>query len=158
MIYAGGNSWREVQDKLKQLKKLTEDKTWRGGLIPLPRDYTDLMNLAANFTCGNSVTGESKTPVVCLVCGAMVCSYSHCCETTISSFKCGGCTTHARQCGAGTGVFLRIRECFVVIHNKTTRGAYLSAPYVDEYGETDKGLKRGNPLFLDQEKYAELNR
>ena len=37
-------------------------------------------------------------------------------------------------------------------------GAYLSAPYVDEYGETDKGLKRGNPLFLDQEKYAELNR
>ena len=140
------------------LKKLTEDKTWRGGLIPLPRDYTDLMNLAANFTCGNSVTGESKTPVLCLVCGAMVCSYSHCCESTISSFKCGGCTTHARQCGAGTGVFLRIRECFVVIHNKTTRGAYLSAPYVDEYGETDKGLKRGNPLFLDQEKYAELNR
>merc|ERR1711953_490859 len=73
-------------------------------------------------TCGNSVTGESKTPVLCLVCGAIVCSYSHCCESTISSFKCGGCTTHANNCGAGTGVFLRIRECFVVIHNKITRG------------------------------------
>ena len=37
-------------------------------------------------------------------------------------------------------------------------GAYLPAPYVDEYGETDKMLRRGNPLMLDEEKYAELNR
>ena len=37
-------------------------------------------------------------------------------------------------------------------------GAYLPAPYVDEYGETDRGLRRGNPLMLDEEKYAELNR
>ena len=149
---------------------------WKHGLVPLPRDYTDLMNLSANFSCSNSVTGESKTPVLCLVCGALVCSYSHCCETTISTYKCGGCTSHAARCAAGSGVFLRIRECFIVIHNKITRGwssaypanidnntatlsgAYLPAPYVDEYGETDKGLRRGNPLMLDEEKYAELNR
>ena len=111
-----------VSKSIYPLSKLAADENWRGGLIPLPRDYTDLMNLTANFTCGNSVTGESKTPVLCLVCGAIVCSYSHCCESTISSFKCGGCTTHANNCGAGTGVFLRIRECFVVIHNKITRG------------------------------------
>ena len=30
---------------------------WRGGLIPLPRDYAELMNLAGEFTCDNSVTG-----------------------------------------------------------------------------------------------------
>ena len=161
---------------LYPLTSLTSDPDWRGGLIPLPRDYTDLMNLAASFRCGNSVAGESKTPVLCLVCGALVCSYSHCCETTISTYKCGGCTSHAARCAAGSGVFLRIRECFIVIHNKITRGwssaypanidnntatlsgAYLPAPYVDEYGETDKGLRRGNPLMLDEEKYAELNR
>lgn len=33
----------------------------------------------------------------------------------------------------------------------------LPAPYVDEYGERDEGLKRGNPLFLDEARYEELN-
>ena len=41
------------------------------------------MNMAANFCCENSVTRESKTPALCLVCGLMVCSQSHCCETVI---------------------------------------------------------------------------
>jgi len=138
--------------------KLTNNPSWKCGLIPLPRDYTDLMNLAANFVCCNSVTGESKTPALCLICGLMVCSQSHCCETVMSGFKCGGCTSHARECGADTGIFLRIRECIVVLHSKVTRGTFLSAPYLDEYGEADKGLKRGNPMYLDQDKYEELNR
>ena len=56
---------------------------WRRGLIPLPHRYADLMNLSANFCCENSVTRESKTPALCLVCGLMVCSQSHCCETII---------------------------------------------------------------------------
>ena len=60
---------------------------WRHGLIPLPRDYTDLMNLSANFSCGNSVTGESKTPALCLVCGLLVCSQSHCCESVIGMLQ-----------------------------------------------------------------------
>jgi len=76
----------------------------------------------------------------------------------MSGFKCGGCTTHARECGADIGIFLRIRECIVVLHSKVTRGTFLPAPYLDEYGEADKGLKRGNPMYLDQEKYEELNR
>lgn len=96
------------------------------------------MNLSANFCCENSVTRESKTPALCLVCGLMVCSQSHCCETIIGGnvqteyynltntftegHKCGGCTSHARECGADVGIFLRIRECIVVIHSKVTRG------------------------------------
>ena len=95
---------------------------YKFGLIPLPRDYTDLMNMSGNFSYPNSLTGESKTPTLCLVCGAMVCSHSHCCETIISGHKCGGCTSHARCCGADVGIFLRIRECLVVIHSKVTRG------------------------------------
>ena len=100
---------------------------------------------------------------------------SHCCDAVMSGFKCGGCTTHARECGADIGIFLRIRECIVVLHSKVTRGSrgrsfllvskllffpgtFLPAPYLDEYGEADKGLKRGNPMYLDQEKYEELNR
>jgi hypothetical protein len=37
-------------------------------------------------------------------------------------------------------------------------GAFLPAPYLDEYGEADPGLKRGNPLHLNQQAYQELNR
>jgi hypothetical protein len=37
-------------------------------------------------------------------------------------------------------------------------GAFQSAPYMDEYGEADPGLKRGNPLHLNAQAYQELNR
>lgn len=37
-------------------------------------------------------------------------------------------------------------------------GVKISAPYVDDYGECDKGLKRGNPLHLDKPMYDELER
>ena len=43
---------------------------------------------------------------------------------------------------------------FVVI----STGVLLPAPYVDEYGECDEGLKRGNPLKLDKGMYEELNK
>jgi E3 ubiquitin-protein ligase UBR1 len=29
-------------------------------------------------------------------------------------------------------------------------GAFQSAPYLDEYGEADPGLKRGHPLHVDE--------
>jgi len=157
--------FRKSTPQTKQLKKyfyplapLTTNPGWKHGLIPLPTDYTELMNMSVNFTCDNNVTGESKTPALCLVCGAMICSQSHCCETIIDGHKCGGCTSHARNCCADVGIFLRIRECIIVLHSKVTRGTFLPAPYIDEFGETDKGLKRGNPLYLDPEKYEELNR
>ena len=31
-------------------------------------------------------------------------------------------------------------------------------PYIDEYGETDQGLIRGNPLQLCESSYKELHR
>ncbi len=37
-------------------------------------------------------------------------------------------------------------------------GAFQSAPYLDEYGEADPGLKRGNPLHLNAQAYQELSR
>lgn len=96
-----------------------------GGLIPLPREYTELLQRASQFSCPNSVTGESKDPALCLVCGLMVCSNSLCCEDTVLEVEpgsgglavrqpVGGCTAHARVCCAGTGVFLKVsRKCKV---------------------------------------------
>ena len=49
------------------------------------------------------------------------------------------------SCGAGYGMGLWIMECQVVLINVTdveiVRGCFLSAPYLDEYGEPDVGFK-----------------
>ena len=34
----------------------------------------------------------------------------------------------------------------------------MSAPYIDEFGETDQGLVRGNPLHLCESAYQDLHR
>lgn len=34
----------------------------------------------------------------------------------------------------------------------------MSPPYIDEYGETDQGLFRGNPLSLCESSYKQLHR
>ena len=70
----------------------------------------------------------------------------------------GACTAHSRKCGAGSGLFLRVRECKLVMFSGRTKGYYMSLPYLDQYGETDQGLKRGNPLTLFPERYARLHR
>ncbi|ERE70842.1 E3 ubiquitin-protein ligase [Cricetulus griseus] len=51
----------------------------------------------------------------------------------------------------------RIRECRVVLVEGKARGCAYPAPYLDEYGETDPGLKRGNPLHLSRERYRKLH-
>ncbi|KAF6732912.1 E3 ubiquitin-protein ligase UBR1 [Oryzias melastigma] len=38
-----------------------------------------------------------------------------------------------------------------------SRGSTYPAPYLDDYGETDPHLGRGNPLHLCPERYRKLN-
>ena len=71
----------------------------------------------------------------------------------------GACTAHSETCSGGCGIFLRIRECKVVLlagRGQPSKGIFIQPPYVDQYGETDAGLRRGNPLHLCQEKYRKL--
>jgi hypothetical protein len=51
----------------------------------------------------------------------------------------------------------RVRECKVVMLSCKNRGCFVSPPYLDQYGETDQGLRRGNPLHLSHERYAGAN-
>lgn len=37
-------------------------------------------------------------------------------------------------------------------------GVYITPPYVDKYGETDEGLRRGNPLTLNAKSYKDLHK
>lgn len=68
----------------------------------------------------------------------------------------GACAHHSNVCGSGAGVFLRVRECEILLMSCPTRGCFLPPPYLDEYGETDQGLRRGNPLSLCSERYKKL--
>ncbi|XP_042244355.1 E3 ubiquitin-protein ligase UBR1 [Thunnus thynnus] len=129
----------------------------RNRLIELPEDYSALLNQASHFQCPKSTDDERKHPTLCLFCGAMLCSQSSCCLSKLDGEDVGACTAHAATCGAGVGMFLRIRECEIVLMASKTRGSTYPAPYLDDYGETDPHLVRGNPLHLCPERYRKLN-
>uniref|UniRef100_A0A673N0L4 E3 ubiquitin-protein ligase n=1 Tax=Sinocyclocheilus rhinocerous TaxID=307959 RepID=A0A673N0L4_9TELE len=127
-------------------------------LIELPGDYSALINQASSFTCPKSEGDKSRAPTLCLVCGAMLCSQSYCCQTELEGEDVGACTAHTFACGAGVGIFLRVRESQVLFLAGKTKGCFYAPPYLDDYGETDQGLRRGNPLHLCQERYRKIQK
>uniref|UniRef100_I3JJG1 E3 ubiquitin-protein ligase n=1 Tax=Oreochromis niloticus TaxID=8128 RepID=I3JJG1_ORENI len=128
-------------------------------LIELPEDYSVLINQASSFTCPRSGGDKSRAPTLCLVCGCMLCSQSYCCQTEVDGEDVGACTAHTFTCGAGLGLFLsRVRESQVLFVAGKTKGCFYPPPYLDDYGETDQGLKRGNPLHLCAERYRKIER
>lgn len=126
-------------------------------LVDLPDDYSELINMVSLFACPNSDREDSRNPTMCLVCGAMLCSQSYCCQTELNKMMVGACSYHASKCGSGVSVFLRVRECEILYMRSPNRGYFACPPYVDEYGETDQGLRRGNPMRLCRDKYKQLN-
>ncbi|XP_068110247.1 E3 ubiquitin-protein ligase UBR1 isoform X2 [Hyperolius riggenbachi] len=128
----------------------------RPTLIRLPENYSTLLNKVSSFRCPKSQHTEHKQPAMCLLCGAILCSHNTCCQEIVNGEELGACTAHSQRCGADLCIFLKIRECKVVILEAKTRGCISPAPYLDEYGETDPGLKRGNPLRLSHERYRKL--
>ena len=91
-------------------------------LIHLPKDYSELINSVSQFTCPNSDLEDSRSPTMCLVCGTMLCSQSYCCQTDLEGQMVGACTYHTHFCGAGVGVFLRIRDCKVLLLAGKSKG------------------------------------
>ncbi|XP_041778296.1 E3 ubiquitin-protein ligase UBR1 [Anopheles merus] len=124
-------------------------------LIDLPDDYSDLINSVSLFTCPNNIRDDSRNPTMCLVCGEILCSQSFCCQKELDKSPVGSCTYHTAECGAGIGIFLRIRDAEILLLG-INKGCFIPAPYLDEYGETDQGLRRGNPLRLCKERYHKL--
>uniref|UniRef100_A0A182N0G2 E3 ubiquitin-protein ligase n=1 Tax=Anopheles dirus TaxID=7168 RepID=A0A182N0G2_9DIPT len=125
-------------------------------LIELPDDYSDLINSVSLFTCPNNIRDDSRNPTMCLVCGEILCSQSFCCQRELDKSSVGSCTYHTEECGAGIGIFLRIRDAEILLLG-INKGCFMPAPYLDEYGETDQGLRRGNPLRLCKGRYRKLH-
>nr|XP_056707151.1 E3 ubiquitin-protein ligase UBR1 [Euleptes europaea] len=129
----------------------------RNKLVELPEDYSCLLNQGSQFRCPQSSDDEPKYPVMCLFCGAMLCSLTSCCQEMVNGEEFGPCTFHSADCGAGVGIFLKIKDCRLMLMAGKNRGCFYPAPYLDEYGETDPNLLRGNPLQLCHERYRKLH-
>uniref|UniRef100_A0A4W3JZ73 E3 ubiquitin-protein ligase n=1 Tax=Callorhinchus milii TaxID=7868 RepID=A0A4W3JZ73_CALMI len=128
----------------------------RKQLMELPEDYSCLLNQDSRYRCPHSTDDETRNAVLCMFCGTMICSQSQCCQQQVDGKKLGGCSAHAVKCGSGLGIFLRIKECQVLLLAGKNRGCFVPAPYLDDYGETDQLLKRGNPLHLCPDRYRKL--
>lgn len=74
----------------------------------------------------------------------------------ISQQLVGSCTYHAYECSGGVGVFLRIRNCQILLLSGKSKGCYMPAPYIDDHGEFDFGMLRGNPMFLNRRHYEKF--
>lgn len=89
-----------------------------------------------------------------------MCCQSYCCQVELANLPrqmVGATAHHAYTCCAGSAVFLRVWDCRVVFRTGRFRGCYQLPPYLDQYGETDVGLRRGNPLYLNSEHYSRLH-
>uniref|UniRef100_A0A3B5KYQ5 E3 ubiquitin-protein ligase n=1 Tax=Xiphophorus couchianus TaxID=32473 RepID=A0A3B5KYQ5_9TELE len=132
---------------------------WTAAPIRTPLTLApDVSSCVSLCRCPRSGGDKSRAPTLCLVCGCMLCSQSYCCQTEVEGEDVGACTAHTFTCGAGIGLFLRVRESQVLFVAGKTKGCFYPPPYLDDYGETDPGLKRGNPLHLCSERYQKIER
>ncbi|CAI4229946.1 unnamed protein product [Auanema sp. JU1783] len=129
-------------------------------LIDLPEDFSEVIQWATSFRCPTVPFDESASniPTLCLICGTILCAQSYCCQKQVGKESAGACRFHTEKCSGPMGIFLKIRDCTVFLLTSRARGCFRPAPYVDEFGETDQGFRRGNPLRLNAQLYKKLCR
>ncbi|OVA16505.1 zinc finger protein [Macleaya cordata] len=117
-------------------------------LMRLPHVYQDLLERYIKKKCPECEAVQDE-PALCLLCGR-ICSpnWKSCCRES-------GCQTHAMSCGAGIGVYLLIRRTTILLQ-RSARQAPWPSPYLDAFGEEDTEMRRGKPLYLNEERYAAL--
>ncbi|KAJ2043046.1 E3 ubiquitin-protein ligase ubr1 [Coemansia sp. S2] len=121
-------------------------------LVDLPERFEVLFERSAKAFCPRC-NGIPSDPALCLLCGGFVCAQSFCCEED----GIGECNMHMKTCGGTVGVYLLVKKCgLLLLHHDN--GCFMSAPYLDQHGEVDLGLKRGRPLFLNKNRYEEMRK
>lgn len=98
-----------------------------------------------------------KDPSVCLMCGTMVCMRENCCKQVAGNGVTAMCETvmHSQDCGGGTGIFLSVNSSTIIVV-RGKRACVWGSVFLDIFGEEDKELKRGKPLFLHEKRYQLL--
>ncbi|KAF9914580.1 hypothetical protein BX616_007995 [Lobosporangium transversale] len=125
-------------------------------LVGLPRRLDSLFEQSIKYVCPKCNT-VPHDPALCLCCGTIVCSQSFCCLEGLDSEGRGECNTHASTCTGPVGIYLLIKKCVILLLH-VRNGCFHPAPFLDEHGEADLGLRRGRPQFLNQMRYDDLRR
>merc|ERR1711981_1117956 len=62
---------------------------------------------------------------------------------------------HSLECGGGTGIFLSVNSSTIIVV-RGKRACVWGSVFLDFFGEEDKELKRGKPLYLNEKRYQLL--
>ncbi|KAF9353814.1 hypothetical protein BGX34_011365 [Mortierella sp. NVP85] len=125
-------------------------------LVGLPKRLDALFEQSIKYVCPKCNT-VPHDPALCLCCGTIVCSQSFCCLEGLDSEGRGECNTHALTCTGPVGIYLLIKKCVILLLH-VRNGCFHPAPFLDEHGEADLGLRRGRPQFLNPLRYDDLRR
>ncbi|KAJ8025030.1 E3 ubiquitin-protein ligase UBR3 [Holothuria leucospilota] len=120
-------------------------------LMRLPEDYSQLFEYYRRQICKECNTKPHK-PAICLVCGKLVCWGSPCCIQVKGSRKYTEGILHAKECGSDTAVYLEV-DSSVTLLVQGQRLCRWASLYLDSHGEEDRGLRRGRPLYLSQQRF-----
>ncbi|RLN72156.1 hypothetical protein BBJ28_00024551 [Nothophytophthora sp. Chile5] len=135
-------------------------------LRSLPRAYVKFYSELAKRKCEACHQFPAR-PAVCLLCGMLLCAANTCPSIHVDKSgypeeaNPGACTVHAKKCGRGSGMFLLVLEgAVLLVYWKLA--AYVGSLYVDEYGEEfgerNRELSKGRPLYLNEDRRERLLR
>ncbi|KAI2809956.1 E3 ubiquitin-protein ligase ubr3 [Blomia tropicalis] len=152
------NMWYREFDKFVQINTMSARKmvrehyilSHRPQLLQLPTIYEQLFMFYHKRTC-LKCHKVPKDASICLICGRLICIRDSCCRT--GSVLEG--VTHSKKCGAGTAIYLAINSSSIIVI-RGRKACIWGSVYLDEFGEEDRDLKRGKPLFLCKERYKIL--
>ncbi|KAH9820567.1 hypothetical protein DFH28DRAFT_952668 [Melampsora americana] len=127
-------------------------------LIGLPDKFEKVLGESARKRCMRCEM-IPQDPGICLLCGMIVCVQAFCCTSRNLSDEPenGECNVHMWNCGGSIGLYLLIKKCSV-LYLSTQNGTFTMAPYLDEHGEHDMGIKRGRPQFLHRIRWDEIRK
>ncbi|XP_046390043.1 E3 ubiquitin-protein ligase Ubr3 isoform X2 [Ischnura elegans] len=119
-------------------------------LLRLPDLYDKIFQYYHRKQCGqcHSVPREAS---ICLLCGTLVCLKENCCkEQNVCE-----AVQHSIDCGAGTAMYLVVTSSYIIVI-RGKRACLWGSVYLDSFGEEDRELKRGKPLYLSPGRYQLL--
>ncbi|CAL7947523.1 unnamed protein product [Xylocopa violacea] len=118
-------------------------------LLSLPREYEKIFTYYHGRQCrqGHSIPQEIS---ICLLCGAIVCL-----KQTRKQWNVCEVVQHSIDCGGGTGIYLVVTSTYIVVI-RGQRVCLWGSLYLDDFEEEDRDLKRGKPLYLNQDRYQLL--
>jgi E3 ubiquitin-protein ligase UBR1 len=92
---------------------------------------------------------------ICLICGAVCCMQSHCCNDP--DYGRGECNMHTRDCGGAIGVFFLVKRC-ALLYLYGGNGTFAPSPYLDVHGEVDQSMRRGRRQYLHPARWEEVRK